>query len=78
MPDSHWQIREIDRSLALVGGPAAAYTHGAEWGQINTPAPIYSTKVCFMAVGSMSTKAIVNERSISLDVYADSSYLLLE
>ena len=39
MPDSHWQIREIDRSLALVGGPAAAYTHGAEWGQINTQAP---------------------------------------
>ena len=58
--------------MAVVGEPGAVYSHGAESGGKS----IYSTKVCFIAVGDITTTlnkgrqaGQANERSISLDVY---------
>ena len=41
--------------MYLVGGPATAYSHGADLGVNQYACPTYSIKVCSMSVGNITT-----------------------
>ena len=47
----HIHLREIDCSLAVVGGPAAS----AESGAYQYTGPAYSTKKCFMVAAAVAS-----------------------
>ena len=72
---AHRHLREIDCSLAIVGGPATAYSHGAEFGGKSIHWPHIECQSVFYASWrhnyycQQRQAGWANEWSISLDVY---------
>ena len=70
----HRHLREIDCSLAIVGGTATAYSHDTESRGKSIHWPRIQLQSVFLVVGSITTtvnkdRGQANERSITLDVY---------
>ena len=71
----HRPLREIDFSLAIDGGLAAAWAMALNPGENQYTGPAFSTKACFMVAGNITTsvnkgrQAGPMEQSTYLDVY---------
>ena len=50
---SHRHLREIDHSLAIVGGPAAECGMALNLGANQYTGPAFSAKACFMVAGDI-------------------------